>query len=370
MTCVIEKHLSIRQPAGNINQTFSCRILSKSPYAQGVGCSQKSLHFSVGKPGINLQHQYIFCVMKQKQKKIELTKVFWPCFLQPLLHSMLWALRPRNRNGSRQRCYFVCFSGNNRKDLGNFEPHRIQQLLLCAHIQSLGVFDKIVAYQASDVPDSYKRQFGLKRASARRGAGYWHWKPWIVRHTLKHMQENDLLLYMDVDWKPMRENFALIYNYFYWCQYSDYGMLLFRTDHIERRWTKGDIYAYFGLTDEQLLRTAQRRSGMFYLRKCQHSQDIIEEWYNTACRRPDLFDNSPSQAPNAPDFIKNRHDQAVLSCIITKKGSAIVQTPKFFDIEQNIRPAILPKKLSHRVVTGLIMVCLEWWSKLCWRPRF
>ena len=117
--------------------------------------------------------------MTKKQEKIELAEAFWPCCLQPLLYSMLCALRPRNRNGSRQRCYFVCFSGNNRKGVGNIEPYRVRQLLLCAHIQSLGVFDKIVAYQAGDVPDSYKRQFGLKRASAHRGAGYWYWKPWI-----------------------------------------------------------------------------------------------------------------------------------------------------------------------------------------------
>lgn len=49
-------------------------------------------------------------------------------------------------------------------------------------------------------PADIERKFKEKNASiwnAKRGAGYWIWKPYIIDKTLNQLKQNDYLLYMD-----------------------------------------------------------------------------------------------------------------------------------------------------------------------------
>ena len=50
---------------------------------------------------------------------------------------------------------------------------------------------------------------------------------------------------------------------------------------------------------------------------CDKTRTLVNRWYELCCNYH-LIDDSPSIAPNLPEFIEHRHDQAIFS-LLTKK---------------------------------------------------
>ena len=64
----------------------------------------------------------------------------------------------------------------------------------------------------------------------------------------------------------------------------------------------------------------QLSSNSIFVRKCAQASSVIHEWCETSRKRPDLFKDEPGFLPPPPDYVKHKHDQAILSCILAKKG--------------------------------------------------
>ena len=60
--------------------------------------------------------------------------------------------------------------------------------------RKLGLFDDVILYTPADVPD-YVRESAL--FSCARGAGYWCWKPALIRETLQRYEEGTVVVYVD-----------------------------------------------------------------------------------------------------------------------------------------------------------------------------
>ena len=56
--------------------------------------------------------------------------------------------------------------------------------------------DKVIEYTEHDLSEEFKeKNKEIFRYS--RGGGYWIWKPWIIKHTLKELEDEDYLVYTD-----------------------------------------------------------------------------------------------------------------------------------------------------------------------------
>lgn len=191
------------------------------------------------------------------------------------------------------------------------------------------LFDKCFYYSDTCLLNSdFERQKSNhlfnKVSSALRGGGYWIWKPYILLNTLKLLEYGDTLIYCDAgstivdNQKYIKKLDSLIIE----IENSKLGVLGCRNTFIEKDWTKGDIFQYFdSYNDVSVTHSRQFSAGRLHIaKKCNHSLNIYSTWWETAIKRPDLFDDSSSETPNFSGFKENRHDASVWSLICKKFG--------------------------------------------------
>jgi hypothetical protein len=93
-----------------------------------------------------------------------------------------------------------------------------------------------------------------------------------------------------------------------------------------------DIFEYYGAKhNESIIETEQLVGGIYVIRKCQHTVDMVNEWYDGCCNY-NLIDDSPSSIPNDPSFNENRHDQSIFSVVRKKYGTEMTDFDEtYFD---------------------------------------
>jgi len=69
-----------------------------------------------------------------------------------------------------------------------------------------------------------------------------------------------------------------------------------------------------------MLNSGQLIATSFIVRKCQHTINLIDKWYESSCQYH-LLDDSHSHTPNDPSFTSARHDQSIFSVLRKKFGT-------------------------------------------------
>jgi hypothetical protein len=161
----------------------------------------------------------------------------------------------------------------------------------------------------------------------KRGYGYWLWKSYLIKKTMKEMNDNDILVYADAGCSINLNGKKRLLEYFEIVNNSKFGILSFNLGHLEKTWTKMDIINYFGAND--LLETGQLVGGIYILRKCEHTINLVNKWYKGCCEY-NLINNSQSSIPNDSSFIENRHDQSIFSVIRKQLGTEIIWDETYF----------------------------------------
>jgi hypothetical protein len=187
---------------------------------------------------------------------------------------------------------------------------------LCREVDELGVFDRIIGYTEKDIMDDEEFWNKHKESilSNKRGYGYWIWKSYLTKKTLEMMADNDIVVYLDAGCKINPHGKPRLLEYFDIVNQSKFANFSIQLEHLEKTWTKMDVIHYYDANRPDILETGQLISGIYILRKCQHTIDIIDRWYEGSCNY-NLPDDSPSSIPNDPSFIENRHDQSLFSVI-------------------------------------------------------
>ena len=206
---------------------------------------------------------------------------------------------------------------------------------ICSEAEQIKIFDKIIGYTEKNLIDDKKfwNKHGNFITNNKRGYGFWLWKSYLTKKTMKKMKDNDILVYADAGCSINLYGKQRLLEYFDIVNNSKFGILSFNLGHLEKTWTKMDIINYFGAHD--LLETGQLVGGIFILRKCVHTINLVEKWYKSCCEY-NLIDNSPSSITNDSSFIENRHDQSIFSVIRKKSGTEIICDETFFAPNWNI----------------------------------
>jgi len=168
-----------------------------------------------------------------------------------------------------------------------------------------------------------------------KGFGYWIWKSYLVFEILKLINNNDILVYADAGCTMNMFAIHRFNQYLNIVNSSQYGILSFELDVLEKTYTKMDLFEYLGLNTDKFLNSKQIIATTFILKKCNHTINLINEWYNTACIY-NLIDDSPSILKNDDSFIEHRHDQSIFSLIAKKYGTEILPDETYhknFNIE-------------------------------------
>ena len=203
---------------------------------------------------------------------------------------------------------------------------RIQQ-----QAQSLDLFDEIILLNERKLAISFRNEFASKLRFGSRGFGYWCWKPQVILQVLEKMKCDDILLYTDVGCHLNPKGRDRLAEYISIAQKSKTGLLAFQArpptspmkydnrplpDLSEHKWTKGDAFDYFRVRHRSdITRSQSIGSGVFLIRKCRASEQLIKTWRQVVSDDFSLFDDTPSQSDNFDGFIEHRHDQSCFSVL-------------------------------------------------------
>jgi hypothetical protein len=178
-------------------------------------------------------------------------------------------------------------------------------------------YDTILAYNEDCLDMDFYQHFQEKFQL--RGYGYWVWKPYVVLQALKRMDEGDILHYADAGCHLNKRGIKRLGVYFELTRNSPCGISAFGTQKqqfTEKYWTKGDLFAYFNVNERaDIYDTGQIGAGVFLVKKCQESTEIITKWMNVFYDNFSLIDDSPSKFENFNGFNENRHDQSAFSLL-------------------------------------------------------
>ena len=192
-------------------------------------------------------------------------------------------------------------------------------------------YDKIIVCNEKDLDYSFKEKYKEKLIVGSRGFGYWCWKPQIILQLYKNIKYGDIIQYSDVGCHLNHHGIERLRDYINLTNNSHNGILAFRStnpqfpliyddrkllDLVEYKWTKGDLFDYFGVRNNRSITHTQSYGATnLFIKKCEKSEEFLNKWLSVINHNFCLIDNSESISPNFDGFIEHRHDQSILSIL-------------------------------------------------------
>ncbi len=158
------------------------------------------------------------------------------------------------------------------------------------------------------------------------------WKSYFVKKTMEIMNEGDILVFADCGCHLVNNPIAIdrLNTYIRLCNNFDNGFFSFQMCFPEKSYTKMDVFEKLGELNEKMMNSGQLVGGIFILRKCSHTIDLINEYYEL-CQDYKLIDDSESKISNDTTFVAHRHDQSVFSILRKKRGTILVPDETWFN---------------------------------------
>jgi hypothetical protein len=186
---------------------------------------------------------------------------------------------------------------------------------MLASIRAHSQFEIIVFKKSAIEPDFLERHrdiFVLPR-----GAGYWLWKPYIIKKTLERIEKGSLLFYVDSSYKFVAPFPEVV-------EYVDRNEIMAwqnkpneRLYHPMKEYCKMDVMStYFGDVDRHK-DDAICWAGALFLKNTRYARTVVETWLDMCCNAHDITD-APSVSANCADFKDHRHDQSLLTIALQR----------------------------------------------------
>lgn len=194
--------------------------------------------------------------------------------------------------------------------------------LICNEAKQLHLFDKIISYSPSDLPQSV---LSSPLMQYERGGGYWCWKPYIIWKTMVSYPDA-IVVYADAGCRlqPNMEEWNNLFNHMnrsdvlltaYRTDF-DYGWQnYFHTDSVQiKTWTKKNTILFF----DRLYNGTEWHDYRKILGGCviaKNHSSLIRLWLDLTFRHPELIIDPAEQElqDQYPFFVAHRHDQSVLT---------------------------------------------------------
>lgn len=187
--------------------------------------------------------------------------------------------------------------------------------------EKMGIFDDIFILSPSDLPTDLPTDT-KKVLQLSRGGGYYIWKPIVTKKILDTLNTNDILIYVDSGCTLHHTAVDKLLEYIELVKHETKPILKFQMGHLpEYKYTTSTVFHHFNVSNnKEITDSGQHIGTIFILRKCEISENIVREWYDTAIQHPFLFTDIYNHENNHPQFIDNRHDQSIFS-VISKRYS-------------------------------------------------
>lgn len=192
-------------------------------------------------------------------------------------------------------------------------------------------FDTINCLCPGDLPTKYRIENLLLLNSFTRGYGYWIWKSFVIKLLLEKVDDGDVILYADAGSMINIEGKKRFNEYVELLCQSRYSNLSFQTVHSEKKYNKSDVFEYFNVLNNDIIKdSGQLYGGVFMVKKDSNSIALVNEWYSICHNHKKMISDEASQIANDAEFIDHRHDQSIFSVLRKLRGSEIIKDELFF----------------------------------------
>jgi hypothetical protein len=168
-----------------------------------------------------------------------------------------------------------------------------------------------------------------------RGFGYWAWKAELIGYTLQYAKSNDVVVYADAGIEFIAPVSHIINR-------MDQDIFLFGNNWKHAHWCKRDvidaIWPWTNARDVDGNELSWERFGkqcqasVIFFRVSDYSRAFVKEWLKWCLFEGGrLIDDSPSRAPNHPEFREHRHDQAILTTMAYRNGLTLHYWPASYN---------------------------------------
>lgn len=208
------------------------------------------------------------------------------------------------------------------------EKYKTEKELLKETALSSSFFDKVTLYGPECLDPAFYAQFKVL-LNQQKGAGYWVWKPYLLKKVLNTLPENDILVYADAGSMINSRGRERFHDYLTILKDTSTGSLAFELEQKEVESTKQEVFDEF-IGSTALSSTKQLTASIILLKKCPQAVRLVDKWYQTLCKKPLLFTNDKTSAIQHSGFIRHYHDQSVFSIIRKLDGSEIIANETLF----------------------------------------
>lgn len=187
-------------------------------------------------------------------------------------------------------------------------------------------FDEIHILNENHLDKEFRLKWNKVLKPEIRGFGYWCWKPYIIRRLLEKIPDGSLVVYCDIGCHLNPQGLNRLKFYISELENAHLSIKAFPAcsfdiDVIEKRWTKGDVFDYFGCRENKSITdTQQLASGHILCLKNQGTLNFMKLWESIWEQNFALIDDTASKSRNFPEFIENRHDQSIFSILYKTHG--------------------------------------------------
>jgi hypothetical protein len=221
--------------------------------------------------------------------------------------------------------YFLVYNDNTHN-------HYLDKLL--KSVEMYGTEFKIIIFNKNDIDHDFCEK-NRSILNCNRGGGYWLWKPYIINETLKKINYNDIIFYIDSKYYFIEKFTTLYVDYM-----KNNDLLVWKNKPNDRiwymkNWCKMDVIYKYNMFDKIFNKNAEDCwAGALVLKKTENTIKYIKEWLDMCCVYEDITDTT-SKIKNARIFNEHRHDQSLLSIVLHKYN---IET-QFFEKKylQNVR---------------------------------
>jgi hypothetical protein len=221
--------------------------------------------------------------------------------------------------------YFLVYNDNTHNDY------------LSKLLESVKIYGKefqIIIFDKKDIDSDFINKNNLI-LNCSRGGGYWLWKPYIINETLKNINDNDIIFYLDSKYYFIKP-FTNLYSEYM----KNNNILVWKNkpnqiDYYMKNWCKMDVIVKYDMFNKIFNENAlDCWGGAIIIRKTTETIKYMQEWLDMCCIYEDITD-SVSTIENSNLFIEHRHDQSLLSIILHKYNIEM----QFFENKylQNVR---------------------------------
>lgn len=153
-----------------------------------------------------------------------------------------------------------------------------------------------------------------------RGAGYWLWKPFIIKHALTTFaQKEDIVFYIDsgdvfhyeLDGVSLPAQLNIEMN--------NVDQLFVTYANNNSKWTKRDCFVYMDCDSQEYWQASQLEAGVSFWKNTDSSMKLLDEWLDY-CMDERILTDIPNQSgqDNFVYFEDHRHDQSILTNLVVK----------------------------------------------------